>query len=121
MVWWVFEHEDERCAEAAELPLEARSTDGPDTRSVSPRTRVRRKPRHKTGNVGRSGVVTVEIKNLEHAIAEIKTARDELVAIQAADLDRHERNHARIEPMSRLVLVRRYLDEITTGHDRRRL
>lgn len=120
MVSWVFEREDDQGPEAAALPQDERLPEATSARGGAKRARSNRKPRHKTGNVGRSSVVSVEIKNLAHAIAEITTAREELVSIDAAGLDRHQRSHARVEPMSRLVLVRRYLEEITSSHERRR-
>jgi len=78
-------------------------------------SRVDRRKRHATGVMGRNGTTPIEIKNLEHAIAELTSAREELMRIDAAQLRGLDRVHARVEPIARLVLVRRYIDEIAKG------
>lgn len=51
------------------------------------------------------------VKNLDHAIGEMQAARDELAAVPPGAY-RYQREKALVEPMARLRLVVRYLEEV---------
>lgn len=60
-----------------------------------------------------------KLKDLDHALVELGRVRRELGEILADEtLDRHQRDRALVDPVSRLTLVRRYVDELIADYGR---
>ncbi len=96
------------CAGCREQAAEKAKTDA-RTRSKSPRTRG---PGIK-GSVTPAGkhVARESLVDLDHAIAEITVAREEMGAVPHG-LTKYERAKATQEPLARLALVRRYCEAV---------
>jgi hypothetical protein len=67
----------------------------------------------------KSVVLRGHVKDLDHAIRELTTARDEMAALNASPMYGYQRRTALIEPIARLKLVRRYLDEMIDASEPR--
>ena len=91
-------------------PVEASHVAEVSLGGAQKKKRRRRSSSHR-GAGGRTSVIRIQITDIGMALRELDAARDEIAAVPE-HLTRWQRRNVMIEPMSRLQLVRKFIDGV---------